>query len=76
VFSIASYLVTVASIFGALCINTPANNSKPEKTQLLNVYTEPVKKYYKPVYIDMSNEVNDNSVETNLPIKKLSHYQK
>ena len=75
-FSISSYMMIVASILSTICVGSPINSSEPEKTQLLNVYTKPVQKYYKPVYIDMSNGANDNAVKVQLPTQKLSNYQK
>ena len=71
-----SYVMVVASMLSAICVGSPVKNSEPEKTRLLNVYTEPKQKYYKPVYIDMSDSSNSANIEVHLPIKKLSNYQK
>ena len=75
-FSISSYVMIIASMLSTICVGTPVNNSDPEKTQLLNVYTKPKQTYYKPVYIDMSDSSDSLTIETHLPIKSLTNYQK
>ena len=75
-FSFITYVVTIASIVGTLCVSTPIEKSKAEKTQLLNVFTQPEPKYYKPVYIDVSTEETIDPARTPLPAKKTPNYPK
>ena len=75
-FSLITYMVTVVSIIGTLCVSTPIEKSKAEKTQLQNVWTAPEQKYYKPVYIDIPTEEIIVTPNTHLPVKKTSNYPK
>ena len=76
-FSFITYVVTIASIVGTLCVSTPIEKSKAEKTQLLNVFTQPEPKYYKPVYIDMTDNVkSDEPANTLQPVRRIPIYPK
>ena len=77
-FSFTTYMMTVASIIGTLCVSTPVDKNNAEKTRLLNVFTEESsQKYYKPVYIDMTNSVkSDEPANTLHSVKRIPIYPK